>query len=129
MTDAAFAFTKLIVGDLERSAAFYRAVCGLTEQTRIEAAVDGRAMTEIILTADSPTAATLILLAFHDAPDPAPGDSILGFQTADLAAFVDRAVKAGGALVQDIKAFPEHRLKYAFVKDNEGHLIEGLERL
>ena len=37
MVDGAFTFTKLIVGDLERSAAFYRDVCGLIEVNRISA--------------------------------------------------------------------------------------------
>jgi catechol 2,3-dioxygenase-like lactoylglutathione lyase family enzyme len=129
MTTDTFAFTKLIVGDLERSAAFYREVCGLTEQTRISGAVAGRAMTEIILAAEPPGAATLILFAFHDAPAPSPGDSILGFQTADIAAFIERAKAAGGSVVQAVTDLPEHRLKFAFVRDNEGHLVEALQRL
>jgi catechol 2,3-dioxygenase-like lactoylglutathione lyase family enzyme len=128
MSHPAFIFTKLIVGDLERSAAFYRAICGLTEQTRISGSVGGRAMTEIILAADPPGAATLVLFAFHDSPTPALGDSILGFQTDDIAAFIDRALAAGGSVVQDITDLPDHRLKFAFVRDIEGHLVEALQR-
>jgi catechol 2,3-dioxygenase-like lactoylglutathione lyase family enzyme len=129
MSSDTFTFTKLIVGDLERSAAFYKSVCGLTEQTRIDATVDGRAITEIILAGAPSSPATLILFAFHDTPNPAVGDSILGFDTPDLAAFIGRAREAGGSLMQDIQALPEHGLKFAFVRDNEGHLIEALQRL
>jgi catechol 2,3-dioxygenase-like lactoylglutathione lyase family enzyme len=95
MPDGAFTFTKLIVGDVERSAAFYRDVCGLTEANRMSGEFDGRSLTEIILTADPPGPANLILIAYHGEP-PAAGDSILGFYTADIDAFLVRLEKAGG---------------------------------
>lgn len=128
MADGAFVFTKLIVGDLEKSAAFYKAVAGLTEVQRIDAVIGGRSITEIILAGNPPGPATLILFAYHDTPNPPAGDSILGFETRDIAAFVARVVAAGGSIVQDVVSLPEMALKYAFVKDNEGHLIEPLER-
>jgi lactoylglutathione lyase len=128
MAAGAFTFTKLIVGDLDRSAAFYAAVCGLTEQQRIDAVVDGRAITEIILGGEGAGPAGLILFRFHDSAAPAPGDSILGFDTDDIDAFVERAIKAGGSLMQAVQSLPEFGLKFAFVRDNEGHLVEVLER-
>jgi predicted enzyme related to lactoylglutathione lyase len=129
MSNGDFAFTKLIVGDLDRSAAFYRDVFGLTEDRRIDATVTGRAICEIILTSPKPAPATLVLFAFLDQPKPAAGDSILGFYTSDIAALVERAVRAGGSIAQPIESMPEHGLKVAFVKDNEGHLIEVVEPL
>ena len=128
MALGAFSFTKLIVGDLERSAAFYRDVCGLTEQQRIEGAVNGRAITEIILGDGTAGGGTLLLFAFHDTPTPAPGDSILGFDTDDIAAFVERAKKAGGVVEQDVTHLPDMGLRFAFLRDNEGHIVEALQR-
>jgi lactoylglutathione lyase len=124
-----FGFTKLIVGDLERSATFYRDVCELTEGRRISEVIGGREMSEIILTSPSPKAASIVLLSFLDSPEPAAGDSILGFCTKDLEAFVERALKAGGSVMQPILAMPQHELKVAFIRDNEGHLLETVEPL
>ncbi|HLZ83368.1 MAG TPA: VOC family protein [Caulobacteraceae bacterium] len=129
MADGAFTFTKLIVGDLERSAAFYRDVCGLAEVNRISAESDGRALTEIILAGDPPGPATLILICYHGEPASPGGDSVLGFYTADIDAFLERLVKAGGSVTSPVKALPEAGLKYAMATDNEGHVIEPLQRL
>lgn len=129
MSKGVFGFTKLVVGDLDRSMTFYREVAGLEEDRRISEVVGGRAMTEIIMTPPAADAAPLVLLAFHDSPQPAAGDSILGFRTTDVGAFVDRAVKAGGSIMQPIVDMPQHGVKVAFVRDNEGHLIEVVEPL
>jgi lactoylglutathione lyase len=129
MADGAFAFTKLIVGDLERSAAFYRDVCGLAEVNRIDAESDGRALTEIILAGDPPAPATLILISYHGEPVAPRGDSVLGFYTADIDAFLERLVAAGGSVTSPVKALPEAGLKYAMATDNEGHIIEPLQRI
>ena len=128
MTNGAFAFTKLVVGDLQGSAKFYAEVCGLKEQRRIGAVVGGRTITEIILGGDPPSPATLILFAYHDSARPPEGDSILGFETSDLEAFVTRALAAGGSVVQNIQSLPELSLRFAFLKDPEGHLIEAIQR-
>ena len=128
MANEAFVFTKLIVGDLDRSAAFYRDVAGLTEERRIEGAAGGRPMTEIILGGGPAGAATLILYTHHGEPAPIPGDSILGFSTDDIAGFIDRLRKAGGTVTQDITDLPDHRLKFALATDSEGHIVEAIER-
>ena len=124
-----FGFAKLVVGDLEKSATFYRTVCGLTEQARIESEIGGRAISEIMFNPTGSGGATFVLLSFHDTPEPAAGELILGFITPDVRAFVDRARAAGGSVVQEAVARPEHGVKVAFVKDIEGHLIEVVERL
>jgi lactoylglutathione lyase len=126
MADGAFTFTKLIVGDLEKAAAFYRDVCGLTEVNRIDAESDGRSLTEIILNGGP---ATLILICYHGEPAALKGDSILGFFTADIDAFLGRLVKAGGAVTSPVKTLPEAGLKYAMTTDHEGHIIEALQRI
>ncbi len=130
MADGAFTFTKLIVGDVDKSAAFYRDVCGLTEVNRISATGDdGRALTEIILTATPPGGATLILITYHGEPVSPAGDSILGFYTADIDAFLERLTTAGGKITSPVKSLPEHGLSFAMATDNEGHIIEALHRL
>jgi len=129
MTKGVFSFTKLVVGDLDKSMAYYRDVCELAEDRRISEVIGGREMCEIIMTSPAPDAAALVLLSFLDSPKPAEGDSILGFRTTDIAAFVERAVKAGGSVMQPVVDMPQHGVKVAFVRDNEGHLIEVVEPL
>jgi predicted enzyme related to lactoylglutathione lyase len=130
MADGAFTFTKLIVGDLERSAAFYRDVCGLNEVNRIEAeAADGRKITEIILAADPPGAATLVLITYHGETPSPQGDSILGFFTRDIDAFLTRLTAAGGSVTSPATATADGSLKFAMATDNEGHIVEALQRL
>lgn len=128
MSKGDFAFTKLIVGDLERSASFYCDTFGLKEDRRIDAEVMGRKITEIIMVPAAPGAATLVLFAFHDQPEPVVGDSILGFATSDIEALIERALRAGGSVAQTMQSMPEHGAKVGFIRDNEGHLIEVLER-
>jgi catechol 2,3-dioxygenase-like lactoylglutathione lyase family enzyme len=130
MADGAFNFTKLIVADLDRSAAFYRDVCGLKEVNRISATGDdGRSLTEIILGGDAGGPATLILITYHGEPVSPKGDSVLGFFTTDIDAFLDRLVKAGGTVTSPVKALADAGLKYAMTTDNEGHILEALQRI
>ena len=124
-----FGFTKLVVGDLEKAADFYSYVCGLTELARVDAVIDGRAISEIMYNATAQGAATFVLLAFLDAPQPASSEVILGFITADLPAFLERTLSAGGTIVSDIARQPEHAVSVAFVRDVEGHLIEVVQML
>src|SRR5581483_10660297 len=124
-----FGFAKLVVADLEKSAAFYKQVFQLTERGRVESAIEGRAISEIMYNPTAPGAATFVLLSYPDAPKPVRGELILGFISQDLRALVDRARSAGGAIVQDIQNRPEHGVKVAFVRDLEGHLIEVVEPL
>lgn len=124
-----FGFTKLVVHDLERSAAFYKAVCGITEQGRVDAKIEGRRIREIMFNATAQGGGTFVLLTFPDEPAVPPSEVILGFITKDLKGFIDRVRKAGGTVTQDMASQPEHGVKVAFVRDIEGHLIEVVELL
>lgn len=124
-----FGFTKLLVSDLDKTAAFYQKVCGLTELARVDDAIEGRRISEIMFNATGEGAATFVLLKFHDVPRPVEGEVILGFMTRDLAAFLERARAAGGTVAEDIRVQPEHGVKVAFVRDPENHLIEVVELL
>lgn len=124
-----FSFTKLLVNDLETSAAFYKAVCGLTELGRVDAEIAGRGIREILFNATGEGGATFVLLKFTDTKQVYTDEVIIGFVTDDLQAFVERAVAAGGGVVAPIHEQREHGVKVAFVQDIEGHLLEVVEML
>ena len=121
----AFGFTKLIVHDLEKQAAFYRDVYGLHSVARVQAEIAGEAIDEIMLNSD-PNAAfgSLVLLKFTARPAAQQGEGILGFITDDLPALLDRVRAAGGGVHAPIKEMPELKLRVAFATDPEGHLAE-----
>jgi lactoylglutathione lyase len=124
---AHFGFTKLLVHDLEGAAQFYSDVCGLTQLGKVDAAINDRPISEIMFNTTGEGAAMFVLLKFMDEGSIGGQDVILGFQTDDIAAFVQRAVGAGGEVVDSIKDNPQHGVKVAFVKDIEGHLIEVVQ--
>lgn len=125
--DARFSFSKLLVDDLEKCAAFYQAVCGLVEHQRVDAAIEGRPIREITFLPTHPGGGSLTLLELLDGPKPHNDETILGFTTSDIEAFVERAKAAGGAVTDPIRAMPEHGVRVAFVEDVEGHRIEVVE--
>lgn len=129
MSKAHFGFTKLIVNDLEKTVAFYKEVCGLEEWARVSADVNGREIDEIMLQPTAENGATLVLWKWRDRDAIVVDEVILGFQTPDVTAFVQRVRDAGGTIVQGIKDMPEHGVRVAFVTDVEGHLIEVVELL
>lgn len=124
-----FSFTKLVVGDLEKCATFYKAVCGLQELARVDARIAGRDIREIMFNPTGEGAATFVLLSFVDTPRPAGDEVILGFITQDLEAFVARARAAGGSVYQEITTEADHGVRVAFVRDVEGHLMEVVQLL
>ena len=130
-TDLAhFAFCKLLVNDLEKTAAFYRTVFGLADWKRVahdHSATTGGPIDEITFRSTAAGGPSLTLLKTTDRPAPPIGEAVMGFITPDLAALLDRAKAAGGELARPIRDMPEHKVKVAFVKDNEGHLIEVVE--
>lgn len=120
--------TKLVVGDLEKAKAFYEAVCEVREVQRIQAVLNARPITELIMSSAASASPTLVLLAFDDMPPPSPlGECMLVFQTREIDSFVERAVSAGGSIMQPPKALPEHGLSFALVRDPEGHVLEAVQ--
>lgn len=126
---AHFGFTKLIVHDLEAMATFYKEVAGLTEMVRVQDTAGDRPIDEIIFNPTAAGGSTLVLFKFLDRVAPANEEVILGFQTPDIGAFVDRVRAGGGAVVAEIETKAAHGVKVAFVTDPEGHLIEVVELL
>ena len=128
MSDAKFSFTKLVVADLDRATAFYTALLGFTEATRVRADITGRDVEEVVL-AHSEGGPSLILLAWCDAPPPVFGELILGVSTSDPQGFIARALAAGGTLAQEVKDYDVlgQAVRAGFIRDCEGHLIEVVE--
>ena len=126
---AHFGFTKLQVADLEKCAAFYTRVAGITEQTRVNTESGGRRLSEIIFNPTQPGGASFVLIHYHDSPKPVVGESILGFQTNDLDAFVTRSLAAGGSVVREAWEIAEMKVRVAFVADPEGHVIKLVQPL
>jgi catechol 2,3-dioxygenase-like lactoylglutathione lyase family enzyme len=122
-------FTKLVVADLDRSAEFYKEVCGLTELTRVHSEISGDAIDEIIFRRAEQGGMQFVLLKYLQKPDPVNGEVIVGVTTDDVAGFVDRARAAGGEIVREPQIFNggDYDVKVAFVRDLEGHLLEVIE--
>ena len=126
MAPEVFSFTKLVVHDVEKMAAFYRQVYGLHAVNRVRGeSIGGEPIDEIMLSADPKAAwGSLVLLKYLGrAPSP-NGEVILGFTTTDLPALLERVRAAGGGLVDPIRELPELKIRVAFATDPEGHLAE-----
>jgi len=121
-----FSFTKLVVHDVEKMAAFYREAYGLHAVNRVRGeSIGGEPIDEIMLSAD-PNAqwSSLVLLQYLGRGPSPDGEVILGFTTADLPALLERVRAAGGRLVDPIRDLPELKVRVAFATDPEGHLAE-----
>ena len=121
-------FTKLIVGDLERSTAYYEAVFGLGELYRFEGKIAGDRFEQVVLGVDGAMAGGLILVRFVERDAPPTGVVILGFMSPDLAALFERALAAGGTVHSEIRdpKIPGVAL-VGFLADPDGHLAEVLQ--
>lgn len=119
-----FGFTKLVVDDLDRAAAFYGEVFGLLELARVSAEIDGRPIEEIMYRPTATGASTFVLLSFPGQPAASPAGVIPGFITADIEALIERATAAGGKVVEAPTHRPDHNVTVGFVADPEGRLIE-----
>jgi predicted enzyme related to lactoylglutathione lyase len=125
---AHFSFTKLVVHDLEAMSAYYQRIYGLKEFDRVQAKIEGEAIDEIMLGVDSAYGpGSIILLRFVDRPAPRPGAVILGFQTDDLDALVERTLEHGGSLHSGISESEVAPVRVAFTVDPEGNLAECVQ--
>ena len=128
---SSFAFTKLIVHDLEKMAVFYRDVYGLHVVNRVRGERIGDDEIDEIMMSPDPTAqwSALVLLKYvHRAASP-NGELILGFTTDDLPALLERVRAAGGGVHAPIKEMPELKIRVAVATDPEGHLAELVQVL
>jgi predicted enzyme related to lactoylglutathione lyase len=124
-----FSFTKLVVHDVEKMAAFYGAVYGLHAVNRVSGeSIGGEEIDEIMLSTDPKAPfGTFVLLRYVGRAASPNGEVILGFTTGDLPALLDRVRAAGGGVHAPIKDLPHLKVRVAFATDPEGHLAELVE--
>jgi predicted enzyme related to lactoylglutathione lyase len=129
--DAGFAFTKLVVHDLDGMARFYRDAYDLHAVRRVRGEKIGpEEIDEIMLSADPQASwGSLVLLRYLGRERAASGEVILGFTTGDLPALLERVRAAGGAVHTPMQELPELKLRVAFATDPEGHLAELVQML
>jgi predicted enzyme related to lactoylglutathione lyase len=125
------AFTKAIVADLQAMAVFYQSVFGLKEVMRVQDAIAGEAIDEIILspTGEMLPGSSFVLLRFVNQAPPQTSDSILGFMTSDLDDLLLKVQAAGGTVTQEARTMAELGLRVGFAKDPEGRLLELVQML
>ena len=130
---SSFGFTKLIVHDLEKLAAFYTEAYGLHAVKRVRGErIGGDEIDEIVLSPDPDAAwGSFVLLRYvgrtPGRTPPPVGEVILGFTTDDLRALLVRVEAAGGRIHAPPKEMPGLELQVAFATDPEGHLAELVE--
>ena len=129
MSTTAFNFTKLLVNDLDKTADFYKAVVGFTEMVRVEDAIAGRPISEVIFNALTPGGPTFVLLKFLDSQATAQSEVILGLTTSDVDGLVSRAEANGGKIISPPTDMPAHGVRVAFITDPEGHMLEVVQLL
>jgi len=121
-----FAFTKLVVHDLEGLVDFYGRVYGLHAVHRVRGErIGGEEIDEVMMSPDpSATWSSFVLLKYAGRPAARSDEVVLGFTTSDLPALLKRVENAGGHVHAPMKEMPELKIRVAFVKDPEGHLTE-----
>ena len=122
-----YGFTKLVVDDLEAMCRYYGEVYDLSPIQRVEAAIDGSPIEEVILGRDGGYGG-LILLRWIDQAPPANGEVILGFTTTDIDSLFARALAAGSVVrAEPFISEEAGGMRVGFVADPEGHLAEVVE--
>jgi catechol 2,3-dioxygenase-like lactoylglutathione lyase family enzyme len=124
----AMRFTKLVVGDLPRSEAFYEAM-GLKVVGRNEGGeVEVRQQQVWLSASGDMTSHVLILSRFVELPLPPrpvyPGEGWLTFSDVDVDATCEICLAKGGSVVRAGQDRPEHGVRAAVIADPEGHHIE-----
>ncbi len=127
---SAFSFTKLVVHDVEKMAAFYCEVYGLHAVNRVRESIGPEGIDEIMLSADPKAPwSSFVLLKYVGRPAAVNGEAILGFTTDDLPALLDRVRAAGGGVQVPVREMPELKIRVAFATDPEGHVAELVQVL
>lgn len=131
MPALSFAFTKIIVADLDASEQFYIQALGLSRVTYIEFGEGIGRLQEVVLAVPNDTSggAHLQLIHYPNKPVPAPGETVIGFMVDNVDATVAAMTGAGARVTVPVMDMPDHRLKLAYVTDLDGHIIELLQAL
>lgn len=119
---------KLVVSNLERSEAFYRAICGFGAGKTMRFALVGRPFTEIVFRQEGKNE-DLMLMAYDDGEAPPPGAAVLTFRTNDLDALAQRVRVSGGSQLAEprpLRLGTWHALIAEFA-DPDGNLLQVLQ--
>jgi predicted enzyme related to lactoylglutathione lyase len=125
----AYAFTKVVVDDLDKMSAFYSEVYGLKQYDRVQSVIGEEPIEEIMLGTTDANTGGVILLKFIERKPAKVGEIILGFLTDDVDALYERVLVAGGGVHAPVRHDDGAPYKVGFVKDPEGHLAEVVELL
>lgn len=125
----AFNFTKLLVGDLDKSAAFYESVFRLQRLAVVEDSISGRAIREVMYQPTQEGGATFVILSFLDTPEQVVGETITGFTVSDLDQVLAGVTTNGGSIADPVREMPQMGIRVGFARDPEGHLIEIVQML
>lgn len=118
---------KLVVDDLEASAAFYTTVFGMVEVERIKVDTGIRYPLDEIILASGGAPATefrLILLKYVGKAPPSRSDHLLCLVVPDLDAVVEHLPKMGGKVLRPPQKMREEGSRMAIAADNAGNLLE-----
>lgn len=131
MTALSFAFTKMVVANLEAAEQFYCQTLGLSRVTYIEFGEGLGQLQEVILTVPNAAtgAAQLNLIRYPNKPIPAPGETVIGFMVSDVDATVAAMAEAGARITVPVVEMADHHLKLAYLTDLDGHIIEIIQTL
>jgi predicted enzyme related to lactoylglutathione lyase len=127
-TGTDLASTKLVVDDLEAMADYYGAVYGFTQAARVQAAIGGEPIDEVLLSLPGRNGFPLVLMRYTERSTPPTGEVALVFTTDDIDALFDRIVAHGGSV--HVAPFQSEVVPFraGFAHDPEGHLVEHIEQ-
>lgn len=126
---SSFAFTKIVVDDLDAQADFYSTVLGQVSKHRFTGGEGHRAFEEIVMGSAAGDGPSLLLIRYVDGSSSRPGEAVFGFAVADVEETVRAARAAGGSVRSEPKSLPEAGVKVAELADPEGHLLEIVQQL
>lgn len=120
--------TKLVVGDLEKTKAFYCGAYGFVERGRIQAEMIGEPIDEYLLGRDDDPGVPLILMKYVERVTPPVGQEVaLVFMAPDLDALFDDVRAHGGRILVAPFQSEQAPVRAGFTADPEGHVIENIE--
>ncbi len=131
MATLSFAFTKIVVADLDASEQFYSRTLGLERLAYIEFGEGPGQLQEVILAVPGGASggAQLNLVRYPNKPMSAPSETVIGFMVDDVDETVAKMSDAGARITVPVLEMPDHRLKLAYVTDIDGHIIELIQTL
>ena len=125
MSNTSLYYVKLMVGDAEALAPFYRDVFGMKEIRRIHQPEHVRPHLEIYLSAAQTE--QLCLMEYINKPAPRPGEARVAFTVENVDAAVSAALAGGGSIILPAETLEQHNFRWATIADPEGHTLELMQ--